>query len=507
MRSYLYFILVLALLASGSCRKNFEYAPSAGNLEFSKDTVFLDTIFSNIGSSTYSLKVYNTTRDDIEIPSIRLQQGNQSNYRLNVDGLAGKEFQNIPILAQDSMFIFIETTFDLSATNQNEFLYTDKLLFDIDDDQQEVELVTLVKDAVFLFPSKNAQGIKETISLGTDSQGNDIIVEGFTLDDGQLQFTNEKPYVIYGYAAVAEGNSLTMEAGTRVHFHKDSGIYVEDGGKLQINGSLSDDPEILENEVIFEGDRLEPGFENIPGQWGAILIASGSIENNVDYLTIKNATIGIMAEGNGVLESPTLTIANSQIYNSSTVNLWGKSASIIGENLVLGQAGSQSLYCNLGGDYNFKHCTIANYWTNGFRLGTALQINNFSDDEAFDLIDATFINCIIDGALSRELALFDNEINTFNFSFTNCLISFDKTAQFENDPLFDFENDVLYVNNIFNESADFFDPFKGDYRINESSAGNGKAQLQTALQIPLDLSGKDRTSEPEIGAFEITPQD
>jgi hypothetical protein len=53
----------LALLASvilwSSCRNDFETVPSTGNLEFSQDTVFLDTIFSNIGSSTYNLKVYN----------------------------------------------------------------------------------------------------------------------------------------------------------------------------------------------------------------------------------------------------------------------------------------------------------------------------------------------------------------------------------------------------------------------------------------------------------------
>ena len=96
MRPTLPFIILLILIAyASSCRKDFEHAPSAGSLEFSKDTVFLDTIFSNIGSSTYSLKVYNPTGDDLEVPSIRLQQGLQSSYRLNVDGVAGKEFQNI----------------------------------------------------------------------------------------------------------------------------------------------------------------------------------------------------------------------------------------------------------------------------------------------------------------------------------------------------------------------------------------------------------------------------
>lgn len=495
------------MAASFSCRKNFEYTASAGNLEFSKDTVFLDTIFSNIGSSTYSLKVFNPTRDDLEIPSIRLQQGLQSGYRLNVDGVAGKEFQNVPILAQDSMFILIETTFDISSTNQNEFLYIDKLLFDVDNNQQEIELATLVKDAVFLYPSKNSEGLTETISLGLDSGGNEVNVEGFFLKDEQLQFTNEKPYVVYGYAGVAEGKTLNMEAGTRVHFHTDSGIYVAGGGKLQINGSLSTDQKLLENEVIFEGNRLEPEFEEVPGQWGTIWMASGSTENTIEYLTVKNATVGLMVEGDGLLEAPTLTLKNSQIYNSSSVNFWAKSASITGENLVLGSAGSHSLYCNLGGDYSFKHCTIANYWVNGFRAGTALKIDTDPDDQSNDLTNAVFINCIVDGSKSQEISLNINNQNNFNFSFTNCLITFEENGQSVDDPLYDFENSNLYSNNLFNQPVGFVDSFDGNFRIDETSAAKDNAQLEAALQIPQDLLGIDRTLMPDIGPYEITPQD
>lgn len=499
-------LLIFILFASFSCRKSFEFEPSTGNLEFSKDTVFLDTIFSNIGSSTYSLIVYNPTRDDLEIPSIRLQQGLQSSYRLNVDGVPGKEFQNVPILAKDSMYIFIETTFDVSSINQNEFLHTDKLLFDVDMNEQEVELVTLVKDAVFLYPTKNSEGLTETISLGLNSVGNEVKVEGFFLEDQQLQFTNQKPYVIYGYAAVADGKTLSMQAGTRVHFHKDSGIYIAGGGKLQIDGSLSTDQESLENEVVFEGDRLESEFENIPGQWGTIWMASGSIENTIDYLTIKNATVGLMVEGDGILASPTLTIKNSQINNSSNINFWAKSASITGYNLVLGGAGSHSLYCNLGGNYNFKHCTIANYWIHGFRTGNALKIDNHFGEQANDLTGTTFINCIIDGSKSQELSLDSNGQNTFDFSFTNCLITFEKNNSSSNDPLYDFENSDLFLDNLLNQSPGFVDSFGGDFKIDATSAAKDNAQLQTALQVPLDLLGIDRTLTPDIGAYELSPQ-
>ncbi len=87
-------LLLCCLAWTVSCRKDFEYLPSDGRLQFSKDTVFLDTVFTNIGSSTYSLKVFNRTNRDFEIPGIRLGEGEESRYRLNVDGQAGKSFRN-----------------------------------------------------------------------------------------------------------------------------------------------------------------------------------------------------------------------------------------------------------------------------------------------------------------------------------------------------------------------------------------------------------------------------
>ena len=146
MKRILYFILTLSFITLwSSCRKDFEFEPASGDLAFSKDTVFLDTIFSNIGSSTYALKVYNTTSDDIAIPSIRLREGITSGYRLNVDGDEGKEFSNVELLAKDSLFIFIETTFDIAAIGDTSFLYTDAIQFNSGDNLQEVQLVTLVQ--------------------------------------------------------------------------------------------------------------------------------------------------------------------------------------------------------------------------------------------------------------------------------------------------------------------------------------------------------------------------
>ena len=55
------------------------------------------------------------------------------------------------------------------------------------------------------------------------------------------------------------------------------------GASIKINGEFSLDQEVLENEVIFEGDRLEPIFEDVPGQWGTIWLFDGSINNEISY--------------------------------------------------------------------------------------------------------------------------------------------------------------------------------------------------------------------------------
>jgi len=509
MRQRLFIIPILLIpLLWCSCRKDFQYDTSSGNLEFSKDTVYLDTVFTNIGSSTYSLKVYNRSNNDIQIPSVRLALGNNSNYRLNVDGVAGKEFENVPLMAKDSLFIFIETTFDISVINENEFLYTDAILFDEGPKQQEVQLVTLIKDAIFLYPAQNADGTKETLLLGVDEDGNEIRIEGFVLTDEQLNFSNDKPYVVYGYAGVASEKTLNIVAGSRVHFHKDSGILVGEGASLSINGTISLDTLLLENEVIFEGDRLEPEFSEVPGQWGTIWLAPGSTNNTINHLTIRNASVGLLVEGDPALNPPKLLVSNSQIYNSLAINIWVRSSSINGENMVLGNAGNGSLVCENGGSYSFLQSTIANYWSNGFRSGAALQISNYNPNEVAGAngqdLSASFINCIVDGNTFLELSLNSNGINSFDFSFTNCLIKFkDTNNQFSTDPLYDFDNETYYNNIFLNEDTDFLNTAKNDFRLGDSSSAIDKADHATALLVPLDILGIDRTTEPDVGAYEF----
>ncbi len=499
---------LFALLCSTSCRKDFEYTESSGRLSFSRDTVYLDTVFTNIGSSTYTLKVFNDTKKDILIPNISLRNGNESYYRLNVDGVAGKEFTNIPIYAEDSLFVFVETTIDITDNSLNELLYTDAILFDKEPFQQTVELVTLAKDAIFLYPQENKE---ESIVLYTDENGNPIEIKGFELADIHLNFKNDKSYVIYGYAVIPKGKKLIIDPGTRVHFHQNSGILVQDESSLIINGKLSSNDNEFEKEVIFEGDRLEPEFENIPGQWGAIWIGAGSKDNAINHLTIKNAKIGLYVEGQINAPEETLNIANSRIFNSAKYNIWASNANIVANNLVLGAAGNSSLKIENGGTYSFSHATIANYWNKGFRFNASVEISNTSgtdESESFDLFLADFKNCIIDGNSSNEILLQKNDQNIFNYTFQNCFIKFNENQSSTNeDVLYDFENKEHYLNITLNGNLDYFHPFMNDYRIGLDSELINKGDINTANNYPVDILGTQRIPNPDLGAFQAKEKD
>lgn len=512
MKRVLYFLFTFSILIIwSSCRTDFEFSPSTGNLEFSKDTIYLDTVFTNIGSSTYNLKVYNRSNTDIVIPTVRLGQGQASNYRLNVDGIPGKEFTNVELLAKDSMYIFVETTIDIQsvAAASKQFLYTDVLEFDSGANLQKVELVTLVKDAVFIYPNKDTEGIIETLTFDVDGDGSvdETDIQGRFLEDSELTFTNEKPYVIYGYAAVGEGKTLTVEAGARVHFHANSGLLVTNNASLQIEGNLSTDQELLENEVIFESDRLEPDFENVPGQWGTIWLFDGSKDNLINYATIKNASVGILCDGNQNATNDKLTITNTQIYNSSNFGILGRGTSIFGENVVINSAGQSAFAGTYGGKYNFTHCTIANYWDYSFRQFPTLLLNNFVTDEdntvfTNDLVEANFNNCIIYGNDNPELILDEENGSTFNFKFTNCLIRFEDNNNNFSGPNYNFNDVNLYENVIFNQDPDFKEPFENMFIIGSDSGANGKGNTTFANQVPFDILNINRTASPDLGAYQ-----
>jgi hypothetical protein len=505
MRPITLLLFIGILISVCSCRSDFETIPSTGDLTFSKDTIYLDTVFTNIGSSTYRLKVYNKSKNDITIPTIQLAKGMNSKYRMTVDGMQGnngKIFKNVDLLAKDSLYIFIETTANIADANPADFLYTDQIQFDNGANLQKIELVTLIQDAIFLYPKRFADGTTETLPIG------DQKIEGFFLDENdavngnELHFKNTKPYVIYGYAAVPSGKTVTFDAGSRVHFHANSGLIVSNAASINVNGAASTTDK-LEKEVIFEGDRLEPDYSDVPGQWGTIWLTNGSTNNNLNHLTIKNATIGLLIQNN---DGTTVNIKNTQIYNCSNYGILAQTAKINGENLVINNAGQAGLACSYGGNYKFTHCTFNNNWNSSEQV--AVFVSNYitgAVPEVKDLTAATFNNCIIYGSYSTEMILNKKTGAAFQYQFNNCLLKFDNVSnQFTTNPDYQFGTDTAHYNAIIlNKDPKFFKVALNKFNIDDTSAAFAKGN--SAYVIPIDIMGNNRTLPPDLGAYQNKP--
>jgi hypothetical protein len=473
-KTYHYFLLILTVVVFSSCRKDFTASVPSANLKFSSDTIFLDTIFTNIGSSTRVLKVYNQEDSWVKIPEIKLGNGDNSYYRINVDGRSGNIQQNIEIAPKDSIFIFIETTIDYNNVSGNP-LYVDSIVFETGTFQQDVKLVTLVEDAYFLYPPKGD---------GAFLIGDDL-------------WTADKPYVIYGAAVIDSANTLDIQAGARIHFHSGSSLIVYKDASLRVHGEF-------ENEVVFEGDRLEPDYADVPGQWSSIWFYPTSKDNSIDYAIIKNGTVGIVVDTLGNSTNPTLTIKNTQIYNHSSVGLLARGSYVEGENLVINNCGEVSLALQIGGRYNFKHSTFVNYWNNEPRQTPSVLVNNWykaasGEIIARDLEEAFFGNCIIYGNNEDELVLSISDKAMFNYKFQNNLI---KYTNRKGDLEYEIVDNPLFENTLINDEPLFWDEYMNDLRVTSESPVVGKGDLSIANDVPKDLLKVDRTSSPDLGAYQ-----
>ena len=338
-------------------------------------------------------------------------------------------------------------------------------------------------------------------SLSLDGQPTSL--KGRFLTDAELLiFTSSKPIVIYGFAAIPKNKTLNIEAGTNVYFHDNSGLIVDDKATLKVKGTRS-------KKVVFEGDRLEHSFSDIPGQWGTIWMRAGSINNEIHHAIIRNGIIGILVDSSENTARPTLKLENTEIYNHASFGILGRETNIEGHNLVIGNAGQASLAATIGGSYNFTHATFSNFWSNSLRQLPAVLINNFfvyKNEAGEEIIEtrnlhtANFTNCIFDGNNNIEFIIdFVDGGGIFNYNISNSMIQFnDINNSFNDIPQLDFTN-PFYQNNILNGNSHFRDPQRNDFVIGEESDAINKA---SSSAYPEDLLGVDRTSNPDIGAYQ-----
>ncbi len=457
----------------------------SATLHFSNDTIIFDTAFHSIGTPTQTLTIYNRNNFDVQT-NISLNLINEGIFRMNVDGVSGNNHKGIDIPSKDSIFIFLEVT--PNQNSSNDFLLTSNIVFTTGTKQQDVKLVSPGRNANFHLPHDNI------FTDGTDS----INYKYFSISENTT-WTNDLPHVIYGYVVIEPNATLTIEEGTKIYFHNNSGMFVgnplligENGvpptnnGTLIINGDIG-------NEVTMQGDRIDSWYENIPGQWNGIHFVQGSINSTIDYAIISNGTTAIHADS-VANSNPTVTINNTIIENMSSIGILGQGANIAAANTVVSKCGQYTVACNIGGTYNFTHCTFANYWDYNHRSTPSILLNNYyegADGNIYirNLDAANFTNCIIDGSLSTEVSFQEQELGEFNYTFDHCLIKLDPTIDTDNEH---------YINSIINQSPKFVDAYENDFHLNENSpaidAGIGPSDI--------DIEGNPRNT-PDLGAYEF----
>ena len=488
-----FFILIVFILGIWGCRKDTLFSTKSTTLRFSADTVFLDTVFTTIGSSTRILKVYNPTEENIYINRVFLGRGQSSYYRMNVNGLSTKDAKDVELPGGDSLYIFVEVTADVQGANS--LLYTDSIVFETGAKRQHVNLVTLAKDAHFYYPT-NQLVIEQEPPLA------DIIIP-YSVLPPNATWGADKPHVVYGYVVIDSLNTLDIAAGAEVHFHNNSGMWVYRNGTLRIDATNQGD---FQNPVIIQGDRLEPAYEDIPGQWGGVLsgifIMNGSENNVINNAVIKNATNAVRVDSTAS-NTPNLVLKNTQILNSSRVGLYGGFANIEAKNLILGNAGLYLFY-GLGGQYSFRHSTFGNEWVSSSRSTPAVGLFNFFEDSfgnirLRDLSNAYFGNCIIHGNGFNEVALGIEPTGTFNYLFKSTLLKIEENPDGGH---YDITDITHFDNCIFNQDPQFLDAQLNDYQLDTNSPAINVGGLNDAQLVPLDIKGLDRTVSPDLGAHE-----
>ena len=166
---FILFFIVLNLLSCDGLDENYSNNPNH-RLSFSVDTLSFDTVFTTIGSATKEFMIYNRNDQPLLISEIMLASGEETGFRINVDGRKGDHFQNVRIQADDSLYVFVEVTVNPNASNQP-LLVDDSIIF-------------------------TTNGVKQSVRLEAYGQNVNLYKNGLILTQ-DTHFTAERPYLIY----------------------------------------------------------------------------------------------------------------------------------------------------------------------------------------------------------------------------------------------------------------------------------------------------------------------
>lgn len=384
------FLSILASLLSCSDDDSFTTSRSA-LLTFSTDTICMDTVFSTIGSSTYSFWAFNNADDGIRISRAYLKNGNQTGFRVNVDGQylnnsQGSTVSDIEVRKGDSIRVFVEIT---APQNMQEVA-------------QQVS-----DDLVFLLES----GVEQKVHLRSYAWDAWLMTNAVIDKDSVIE--SKKPIVVYGNILVKEGVILTIRK-TNLYFHDKCGI--------DVHGTL------ITDSVMMRGDRLDHMFDYLPydrvsGQWSGVIFRGTSFDNILKDTDLHSGTFGVRCDSARLDPTAQRLYMERCVIHNSKGN--GIEATCSYVNLVDCQITNSLGDCVRldGGAYNINGCTIAQFYPFSADRGVAIRFINGNSKYGHPLMQMNCTNSIITGYAEDEMMGTQTQAKAeFNYLFEKCLI-------------------------------------------------------------------------------------
>ncbi len=468
MQFFKFFLFCTLCIFIFSCSKEDKFitTPNA-NVTTNVDTLKYDTVFTNVGSITKVLKVFNNNNQKIKFSNIQLMGGNASAFKMNVDGLPGISFTNVEVAANDSVYVYVSVNVNPNA-GQLPFIIQDSVQLQYNGNTKYVQLQAYGQNAIFLN--------NRTISTNTI-------------------WNNSLPYVILGGITIANNVTLTINKGTKIYSHANAPFVVN--GTLITNGEKWDS-----TKVVFQADRLDEPYKNYPGAWPGILFTANSKNNILNYTVVKNAYQAIVLDSASTNGQAKLTLSQTVIDNAYDAGIISIGSSIAANNCLISNCG-KNVAITYGGVYSFIHCTIASYSnSNILHKDPVLIATNYikqgSNTFFANALNATFTNCIFwgDYGTAEDEILVDRQTTApFNVTLNKCIYKV-KTAL---NPL---------VNNIggLSNTTPQFDSINTsqsvyNFRLKATSPAVNVGAVTT---INIDLDGKLRPiGLPDLGCYEL----
>ncbi len=454
MRNIIFFVLVAA-----ACLGCDPLAgPVSGRLGFSSDTISFDTVFSGFGSATLEFSVLNLEDEPLLIDRIWLGGAGTSPFKLNIDGEAVTEANDVILAKGDSIFIFVEVLIDPTGGDQP---------------------VSVLDSVNFLSGNVPRRVILE-------AWGQDItLVDGDVLSN--TVWTEGKPYVINDALLIDTLVTLTINPGTRVYMHHGASVTV--AGTIHSNGTP-------DRRIIFATDRLEKDYEDVPGRWKGLRFLSCSRGNVLNHTDIRNSEIAVLMEGE-IASPPDLSMNGTVLIHNSVASLAARHAELFAVNSVFAHSGFSTVSLTEGGSYEFIHCTLSNRWEYSHRTEPALLIS--PGDGVMPSVSV--VNTVISGNLSNEMLIDASAADAaFRFRADSSLIKVDTMAA-------SWYSTTLFRNVITTPLPRFIDEAAWDFRPDSLSPLLDLAGRTEMAIWALDIRNKPRPTGagPDIGAFERQP--